>query len=804
MQNPDASPRFRHPPWGRPEDAAPLAKFPLRERVQVILAQQPWSSVSNLAGRLDVSEPDVYKTCHELEKANLIAGRDIGVTRRAQRRYVLARQGVMHVTKPFRYKGLLREALPLTWQMTEDGVARMLLWLPMIETLYETLPSFWTGGLAKPFQWRSTYPDPSCSSLVWMGVPTLTEVTWLSRGRLHAVARWRFERCPGPPKYYCLPFFWVGLLPQEDYQSRSLRLGSEFIRCQHGPRDAIWWDIEPPITAISTDGFAAFRSGSAYGDDVQIGAVDTTGTLVWSAEASHSEWTLGEKSPQARSIGHPETATIGEGPDLVTLRGVREYRILGFVSEFRAATQANLTKAFHMSGSSVRSAIESLTERGLVTIVEHEERHLYVTQRCREMLAARDRVDVDRLVEVTYLDPEGEDAVRERHHDEAVAQVAAAFQGAGMPVVAGWRWVVSWEDGQLVPDLWGRVPVPGREEAIWVPVELEFSARSRKRIEERKLRSYRLARVRLGRDFPILVITGEEAAARLFDDLAGDLTILTAPLKAFLTGVWEGPESVWLRGGRPVGLSDIAGEYLLHLRQQTGRSLDYSKPSPEVWGKFLEEELVWSAPWAEGIDREMPSITPQPKVEMGRVLNEDQPVSARIPPTPSPAPSVGEAAAQDRVPRAEPAPRASSEDRAQQRRAALRSINHLIDVADQIAEMRLQRTGLTDAKRLCLIRVRAIINYGAGKQLGVDEDTLAKLVQRCLTLEDQHKDRSGNVLWWATTSPTNTNPKAAFRDTLREYRRARRNACKVFDQWARMVDREVRTVRRALGARTLE
>ena len=33
MQNPDATPRFRHPAWGRPEDPAPLAEFPLRERV---------------------------------------------------------------------------------------------------------------------------------------------------------------------------------------------------------------------------------------------------------------------------------------------------------------------------------------------------------------------------------------------------------------------------------------------------------------------------------------------------------------------------------------------------------------------------------------------------------------------------------------------------------------------------------------------------------------------------------------------------------------------------------------------------
>ena len=143
-----------------------------------------------------------------------------------------------------------------------------------------------------------------------------------------------------------------------------------------------------------------------------------------------------------------------------------------------------------------------------------KEKNLYITQRGRDMLAARDRVDAGRLVEVTHLDPEGEDAVRERRHDSAVA---AAFRRAGMPVVAGWRWVVSWHDGQLVPDLWVLLPVPGREEGIWVPVEVEFTATAQRRIEE-KYRSYRLARVRLGKSFPILVITGEALPAKRFDD----------------------------------------------------------------------------------------------------------------------------------------------------------------------------------------------------------------------------------------------------------------------------------------------
>ena len=133
--------------------------------------------------------------------------------------------------------------------------------------------------------------------------------------------------------------------------------------------------------------------------------MDTAGALVWSAEASHSEWTLGEGLPQARVIGHPEAAAIKEGPDLVNLGGIREYRVMAFLSELRAATKANLVTAFHMSRGSVNDAVDALAGRGQTTSAE---KYLYVTERGREMLAARDRVDGDRLVEVTYPDPKGE------------------------------------------------------------------------------------------------------------------------------------------------------------------------------------------------------------------------------------------------------------------------------------------------------------------------------------------------------------------------------------------------------------
>ena len=201
-----------HPAGLQPEDAALLADFPLEERILVVLAHQPWASASDLARRLDVS--GIHEACHALEDDGLIAGREVGVTRRTQRRYVLARPGVTRVTRDFQYKGLLRAALPLTWQMTEAGVERILSWIPMVESLYEIIPHFWTGGLAAPFQLDSMYPDPSCTSYVWLGEPTLTEVRWLPRGRLHAVATYRFERYGKRTQEYSVPFVWAGLLPQ--------------------------------------------------------------------------------------------------------------------------------------------------------------------------------------------------------------------------------------------------------------------------------------------------------------------------------------------------------------------------------------------------------------------------------------------------------------------------------------------------------------------------------------------------------------------------------------------------------------
>ena len=331
----------------------------------------------------------------------------------------------------------------------------------------------------------------------------------------------------------------------------------------------------------------------------------------------------------------------------------------------------------------------------------------------------------------------------------------------------------------MVPDLWVQLPVPGREEACWVAVEVEFSAKTERRIAE-KLRSYRLAPLRLDTTFPVLVITGEPLPAKRFDELAGDLPMLTTTLKEFLTGVWEGPESVWRRKGRPVGLNDIPMEHRARLRQPTGRSLDYSQPSIEVWKRMIREESIWSDPPTEGLDRKSPPLFDQAKVD--RLRDEpkagptaNQPVvSAPMPPTPPPAP-VREAPAAD--------PQA-------RRRYILSTIDTLVATADDTVASLLKHGGLSDAERLCLSRVSAIITYGVNRDKQAGERLVEKSLRYCLMLEKQHRQavRSGNPLWWVTMAETQTNPRQMFKEILRDHPNGRKEACKRFDRWFKMVN----------------
>ena len=159
--------------------------------------------------------------------------------------------------------------------------------------------------------------------------------------------------------------------------------------------------------------------------------------MVWAAAASHSEWTVGASGGSDRVLGNPERAIREKAPAIAKLRR-REYRILSFMAQFRAARPSHLARAFHMGGGAVKRGVGLLVSEDLVVDVDG---NLYLTAKGVALLAARDRIDGKRLVEVTYEDPRGAAAVRERRHDEAVAEVASYFMaGGGKWQSAGGGW----------------------------------------------------------------------------------------------------------------------------------------------------------------------------------------------------------------------------------------------------------------------------------------------------------------------------------------------------------------------------
>ena len=817
MQHPAAFPPFQPFAGSGPEEI-PLKLFPLEEQVMVALAHCPGASVPNLSCLLGVGEKRLYEACTSLEGQGLIAHREMGVTRDSIRRFWLSRLGVLHVTKPCEYEGLIRPALPLTRQLTEDGVLKQLDWVPLTEVLYEAIPHLLTSGLAQPFRWESFYAEPATSSLVWLGIPALTEVRWVYNGRLHVVLTWRVQHPDKRPRYYSLPIFGAGLLPQEDYLKRSLRLGSRVIRAPRYPDDDIWWDIAPPVVGIGVDEFAAWRARWAYGDDVSVGSMDPEGHLVWAAAASHSEWTVEASGGSDRVLGNPERAIREKAPAIAKLRR-REYRILSFMAQFRAARPSHLARAFHMGGGAVKRGVGLLVSEDLVVDVDG---NLYLTAKGVALLAARDRIDGKRLVEVTYEDPRGAAAVRERRHDEAVAEGASYFMARGLEVAVGWRWVVSWEGGQLVPDLWVLIQAPDSEHATWVPVELEFSATTPARISEEKLRSYRLALEDLRQDYPILVITGEPQPAALFDDLAGDLTIFCTTLAEFRKGIWEGPDSVWRQHGRPVDLYRITRRYRPHLWQETGRTVDTSTPPDDVWQQLLARESIWEDPQTEGLQEWAQDLLPpdvgknegsslagpavKPSAPTRPVAPASKPVTtpARVQPQPpaAPAPAI-------------PTPPAQSVQDymvaplpwhlARQRRPVLSKINVAVEIAYAVAERRLQRDeGMSGRERACLERVMATITYGVALHQQLDEAKVKVIVDMCLRAEDAHVEakRSAGFLKWLTAPAASVDPRSAFRALTKERSTHVAEARRLFSRWCSAAGKAVRAARKE--ARTLQ
>ena len=164
------------------------------------------------------------------------------------------------------------------------------------------------------------------------------------------------------------------------------------------------------------------------------------------------------------------------------------------------------------------------------------------------------------------------------------------------------------------------------------------------------------------------------------------------------------------------------------------------------------------------------------RVEAKAETTANQPVvSAPAPPPPPPAP-VGEAP--------------TAEEQADLRSQILSRIDWRIAVADGRAARRLEREDLSDAERLCLSRVSAIITYGVKRHNKAEEQLVEQSLKYCLRLQKQHREavRSANALPGPKLPPSATDPRRAFKDIWDGYPNMRKDACKWFDRWFKMVN----------------
>ena len=217
----------------------------------------PLASAKDLEGLVDLfTLPKINSLLDEAVDAGLVVCVRQGRTYSIQRRFFLDLRGVYRVRDHYH--------IPLAWQVTEEGVKRLVHRLRKVEAFYRVLPGLWRSGALEAPQSFHVSQDPDSPPIILDDQMRLIRFQWVRQGPTHAVA---WYRTIGGHVVW-VPVHWYGF-HHTDKTARDETIDDDLaIFSQNLGASGDFWSgrpaCPPGLIIVAIDIFAAFKAKMLY------------------------------------------------------------------------------------------------------------------------------------------------------------------------------------------------------------------------------------------------------------------------------------------------------------------------------------------------------------------------------------------------------------------------------------------------------------------------------------------------------------------------------------------------------------
>ena len=561
------------------EGLTPPESRVMRERIRDLevllilswLWRCPLAGAKDLEGFVDLfSLSKIHSLLEKAVAAGFVLYVHYGKTYDVQRRFFLDLKGINRIRDHYR--------IPLEWQVTEEGLKRLVRRLRSAEAFYRILPKMWQYSVLKAPESFHKNPDPEDPPITLDDRMRLVGFQWVQRGSTHIVV-W-YQTTEGHEIWF--PVHWYGFHHRDKTtRDEPIRDGLQGFSEGLETSSDYWTEAPaspPGLIIVAIDFLAALRAKLLY-PPARDAVIITPET--WVYQYMTPKCPMGSVkvlSDPPRTVGRPARVVESlETPEMSAMKGVTNRKLLEWVESWPGSREIDVAEGVGQPRSKTKEILEVLKvpltnpskpnapPQYLVQVMEGRRLHLGTAG--IKASSQRDRCSYQTAYGPlgSYLDATGHWRRNQMDHNRRVAKLAIRFQkGEGMFVAAGWRLVINYTAGpQLAPDMWVEVPWEDRRVVLHC-VEYEQSAQSDSGVDK-KLNNYRQAMTEMNEPWPMLMICKTKEAAERFGRRGDDLLMLVAAYDEVMdrkNHAFHGEESVWRYRGSRVDIDHLVGPYL--------------------------------------------------------------------------------------------------------------------------------------------------------------------------------------------------------------------------------------------------